>query len=176
MGRYYHFYDIMIIFLLFLLIFSGELVVHSASSRSSTLGSYLFMVAFEQAVNCDPWKCHSANVTHFMEVTLYGGAAKEVITLIARYMEPTWGPSGADRTQVGPRLAPWTLLFGNSLSLLWRNRKGLIWYIKLPFYQYRDSHDNDKMVSWPFYLYHGYPFTSNTVCVLNQGPAFATIF
>ena len=25
---------------------------------------------------------------------------------------PTWGPSGADRTQVGPMLAPWTLLSG----------------------------------------------------------------
>ena len=27
-------------------------------------------------------------------------------------MGPTWGPSGADRTQVGPMLAPWTLLSG----------------------------------------------------------------
>ena len=27
-------------------------------------------------------------------------------------MEPTWGPSGADRTQVGPMMAPWTLLSG----------------------------------------------------------------
>ena len=27
-------------------------------------------------------------------------------------MESTWGQSGADRTQVGPMLAPWTLLFG----------------------------------------------------------------
>ena len=27
-------------------------------------------------------------------------------------MRPTWGPSGADRTQVGPMLAPWTLLSG----------------------------------------------------------------
>ena len=27
-------------------------------------------------------------------------------------MEPTWGPSGAGRTQVGPMLAPWTLLSG----------------------------------------------------------------
>ena len=33
-------------------------------------------------------------------------------TLIARFMGPTWGPSGADRTQVGPMLAPWTLLSG----------------------------------------------------------------
>ena len=27
-------------------------------------------------------------------------------------MGPTWGPYGADRTQVGPILAPWTLLSG----------------------------------------------------------------
>ena len=33
-------------------------------------------------------------------------------TLIVRFMGPTWGPSGADRTQVGPMLAPWTLLSG----------------------------------------------------------------
>ena len=31
---------------------------------------------------------------------------------IARFMGPTWGPSGADRTQVGPLSAPWTLLSG----------------------------------------------------------------
>ena len=29
-------------------------------------------------------------------------------------MGPTWGPSGSDRTQVGPMLAPWTLLSGIS--------------------------------------------------------------
>ena len=33
-------------------------------------------------------------------------------TLIARFVGPTWGPSGADRTQVGPMLDPWTLLSG----------------------------------------------------------------
>ena len=33
-------------------------------------------------------------------------------TLIARFMRSTWGPSGADRTQVGPMLAPWDLLSG----------------------------------------------------------------
>ena len=32
--------------------------------------------------------------------------------LITRFMGPTWGPSGTDRTQVGPMLAPWTLLSG----------------------------------------------------------------
>ena len=34
------------------------------------------------------------------------------ISPIARFMGPTWGPSAADRTQVGPMLAPWTLLSG----------------------------------------------------------------
>ena len=32
------------------------------------------------------------------------------ITLIARFMVPTWGPSGANRTQVSPMLSPWTYL------------------------------------------------------------------
>ena len=32
-----------------------------------------------------------------------------MVTLIASFMGPTWGPSVADRTQVGPMLAPWTL-------------------------------------------------------------------
>ena len=31
-------------------------------------------------------------------------------TLIARFTGPTWGPPGADRTQVGPMSAPWSLL------------------------------------------------------------------
>ena len=31
---------------------------------------------------------------------------------LARFMGPTWGPSGAERTQVGPMLAPWTMLSG----------------------------------------------------------------
>ena len=37
--------------------------------------------------------------------------------LIARFMGPTWGPSGADRTHVGPMLAPLTLLSGSSIQL-----------------------------------------------------------
>ena len=40
------------------------------------------------------------------------GKILKLIFLIAKLMGPTWGPSGADRTQVGPMLAPWTLLSG----------------------------------------------------------------
>ena len=35
-----------------------------------------------------------------------------MLSLISRFMGPTWGPLGADRTQVGPMLAPWSLLSG----------------------------------------------------------------
>ena len=35
-------------------------------------------------------------------------------SLRARFMGPTWGPSGADRSQVGPMMVPWTLLSGIS--------------------------------------------------------------
>ena len=45
--------------------------------------------------------------------------------LIARFMRPTWGPSGANRTQVGPMMALWIFLwrtatiFTNILSQWW---------------------------------------------------------
>ena len=47
----------------------------------------------------------------------YSSACK-ALTLIARSMVPTWGPPGADRTQVGPMWAMWTLLSGKILLIL----------------------------------------------------------
>ena len=38
--------------------------------------------------------------------------------LIARFMGPTWGPSGVDMTQVGPMWAPWNSLSWSSAR--WR--------------------------------------------------------
>ena len=40
------------------------------------------------------------------------GISVHINILIARFMGQTWGPSGADRTQVGPMFIPWTLLSG----------------------------------------------------------------
>ena len=48
-------------------------------------------------------------------------APAEINPDIARFMGPTWGPSGADRTQVGPMLAPKTLLSGKSDRTLLNN-------------------------------------------------------
>ena len=52
------------------------------------------------------------------------------LSLIARFMGPTWGPSGADKTQVGPMLAPWTLLSGflwNTLKRCCTHNGYLLW-------------------------------------------------
>ena len=42
----------------------------------------------------------------------WAATSRPLTALIARFMGLTWGPPGADRTQVGPMLAPWTLLSG----------------------------------------------------------------
>ena len=51
-----------------------------------------------------------------------------LMSLIARLMGSTWGPPGADRTQVGPTLAPWSLLSGTQFwkpsSSLWIGCRG----------------------------------------------------
>ena len=60
-------------------------------------------------------------------------------SLIARFMGPTWGPSGTDRTQVGPMLAPWTLLSGLAAAngTKWQANKALkIWRLT-PLQQFK---------------------------------------
>ena len=56
-----------------------------------------------------------------------GGITKPLmkLALIAGFMRPTWGPSGADRTQVGPMLAPWILLSGRA----WMHVAFIVWLI-----------------------------------------------
>ena len=59
------------------------------------------------------------------------GACTNMYTQVASFMRPTWDPSGADRTQVGPMLVPWTLLLGQSriyyVMLIWSVwRQGLM--------------------------------------------------
>ena len=52
-------------------------------------------------------KAFRQNNQHVLSVTLF-----RIYICFPDSMGPTWGPSGADRTQVGPILAPWTLLSG----------------------------------------------------------------
>ena len=46
---------------------------------------------------------------------------------IARFMGPTWGPSGADRTQVGPMLTRWA--FPSGMVEINRGVRKSTWYI-----------------------------------------------
>ena len=47
---------------------------------------------------------------------------------IARFIGPTWGPPGAERTQMGPMLAPWICYLGNNCH----RRSWYRWHVKLP--------------------------------------------
>ena len=57
-------------------------------------------------------RCQVVNVLNCMSKYSFCIKVHSSYSLIARFMGPTWGPSGADRTQVGPMLTPWTLLSG----------------------------------------------------------------
>ena len=59
--------------------------------------------------------CVSVGVGGWVNITVIdeGTKASSTDILIARFWGPTWGPSGADRTQVGSMLASWTLLSGS---------------------------------------------------------------
>ena len=62
-----------------------------------------------------------------------------VNTQIAKFIGPTWSPSGVDRTQVGPMLTSWTLLSG----YIYISVMGLDWtYVEsawITFYPFRSS-------------------------------------
>ena len=42
---------------------------------------------------------------------------------MAKFMGPTWGPSDSCRPQMGPMLAPWTLLSGSHVLMCQLNRR-----------------------------------------------------
>ena len=55
------------------------------------------------------WRRETGSTSYQVMVSWHFNAKPSLIT---RFMGPTWGPSGADRTQVGHMLAPLTLLSG----------------------------------------------------------------
>ena len=64
-----------------------------------------------------PWHWSSSNygstIAHGCAAGLgYPKTCCSRITQIAKFTGPTWGPPGSCRPQMGPMLAPWTLLSG----------------------------------------------------------------
>ena len=92
---------------------------HNRSANKSDVIAFSYPVWPTATVVLYPWpQAIHDRVPSMMSPYSLSIAAWLIITLIARFMGPTWGPSGADRTQVGPTLAPRTLLFGK-VAFLW---------------------------------------------------------
>ena len=81
----------------------------------------------------------------------------KMLSLIARFMGPTWGPYGADKTQVGPMLAPKTLLSGIVCYMYQGNCMGhkLYWKSHKAMVQCFDKiiASNDQWNYWFYYLF-----------------------
>ena len=61
------------------------------------------------------WLCGELFICRWLPLLNRGRSHKNKATQIAKFMGPTWDPSGSCRPQMGPLLAPWTLLSGNVL-------------------------------------------------------------
>ena len=56
----------------------------------------------------------------FLNEHMCWGSLWFTVTQIAKFVGPTWGPPGSCWTQMGPMLAPWTLLSGKlTLGISW---------------------------------------------------------
>ena len=67
---------------------------------------------------------HTWHDTTRHDTTRHDTTRHDIRSLIVRFMGPKWGPSEADKTQIGPMLAPWTLLYGR-YDMIWYD---MIWY------------------------------------------------
>ena len=84
----------------------GTLAPHNTPHNTPCLyGGYLCQIRSHPDS-----KVHGANMWPIWGRLDPGGP--HVGPMNSRFMGPTCGPSGADRTQVGPMLAQWTLLSG----------------------------------------------------------------
>ena len=63
-------------------------------------------------------------------------------TLIAKFMGSTWGPAGADRTQVGPMFATRNLLSGYTYIIQRHPRPSIIWVLR------RIIHNGHEYLQW----------------------------
>ena len=87
-------------------------------SRSRLVSNFMFILSNRIEFILTSWQqcCKDVYKTiriwkHQFQPRNFAGS-NDNASQTARFMGPTWGASGADRTQVGPMLAPWTLLSG----------------------------------------------------------------
>ena len=77
-----------------------------------------------QKIDNDKWNVwlpYVGYLIRIVDVTAHGFLMAHVLTMItqiAKFMRPTWDPSGSCRPQAGPTLAPWTLLSWKLYSVI----------------------------------------------------------
>ena len=76
-----------------------------------TIWLFVLMINTALLIRCE-YSDVSSPLMHGSQIPSKTGVSWRPYTQIARFMRPTWGPPGADRTQVGPMRASWTLLWG----------------------------------------------------------------
>ena len=97
--------------------------------------------------------CQSTQIYTCMSVLQW------VPSLIARFMRPTWGPSGADRSQVGPILAPWTSLSGlltnteNHIVMKWTHIPHYCTFVWGNHQSLADSHHKELVIQRSGYFF-----------------------
>ena len=97
--------------------------IFNCRSRLTTKNSSKFhLTDLSDGSTSQEWRGQSSSYKQITGGPLHCEQGSKRAFLIARFMGPTWGPSGADRSQVGPMLAPWTLLSG--LLNLWEHPCG----------------------------------------------------
>ena len=68
----------------------------------------------------------TSDVSHQRNICLRDFVHQGIISQVAKFMGPSWGSPGTYRPQMGPMLAPWTLLSGIVRRLdVWKSRDSL---------------------------------------------------
>ena len=103
-----------------------------------------------------------------LQLFLFHGEAKswikhmtqyaKVITQIAKFMGPTWGPPGTCRPQMGPMMAPWIMLSGKRTE----QPQWASFQYKVHLSRYRDP--QYKTVVRASYPYNGNFLAGKTAC------------
>ena len=78
---------------------------------------------------------------------------------IGKFMRPTWGPPGSYRPQMGPMLAPWTLL-SEAAFFFWYTGVSTKWLIFFSSYFQINFHDRNSL-----YFIHISKFVLNSLTI-----------
>ena len=89
------------------------------SCSHCSVGRYTRMHCHIHSSNCIVWAFRQKMFYTMIHKVIPEYQNILFIPLIAKFMGPPLGPSGAARTQVGPMLAPWSLLSGTWCFVGW---------------------------------------------------------